>query len=220
MPVTTKHSRNLAHSRRLNLCCLILAGSGLLMLAAGCGSSSAPTAAAADPAASPSNTSSAGTSSSSASREAYVTCLRQHGATVPAGTPATMPTSTPASTPATSMPTSKPGGNRNAIPAAAREACASLRPAGQGDRNRANPAVEAFDACMKAHGEAIPARRPNPAASPMANSAASPMASSQAANGEKPAGIARYLHGLNPDNAEVAAAVKACESDLPTSSGL
>jgi hypothetical protein len=206
MPVTAKRPHN------LTLCCLILAGSGLLMLTVGCGSNSTSSVTAADPAASPSSTSAAGTSSSgttasSASREAYVTCLRQHGATVPA----TAPTSKPASKP-TGMPTGKPGSKTNMIPAAARAACASLRPAGQGDGGRTNPQVQAFDACMKAHGEPIPDRRPAPAASPMA--------SPQAAKGAKPTGIARFLHGLNPGNSQVAAAVKACESDLPTSSGL
>jgi hypothetical protein len=199
MPVTAKRPHY------LTLCCLILAGSGLLMLTVGCGSNSTSSAAAADPpssasaaATSSAGTSSSGTSAAGASREAYVTCLRQHGATVPTGKP-------------TGTPTAEPAGVTNKIPAAAREACASLRPAGQS--GRANPQVAAFDACMKAHGEPIPAqRRPNPAASPMA--------SPQAAKGTKPTGIARFLHGLNPDNSKVAAAVKACESDLPTSSGL
>jgi hypothetical protein len=51
---------------------------------------------------------------------------------------------------------------------------------------------------MSAHGETIPAKQPDPAASP------------------KPTGTARFLHGLNPDNAQVAAALKACDSKLPT----
>jgi hypothetical protein len=99
------------------------------------------------------------------------------------------------------MPTAKPtadaAGARTAtgaIPAAAREACASLRP----HANQKNAAAKAFDACMSAHGETIPAAQPTPAPS------------------ARPTGAARFLHGLNPANAQVAAALKACESKLPT----
>jgi hypothetical protein len=101
----------------------------------------------------------------------------------------------------TARPTAKPtagtaSGHKGtgAIPAAARTACASLRP----HAAQKNTALEAFDACMSAQGEAIPAKQPDPAASPA------------------PTGPARFLHGLNPDNAQVAAALKACEAKLPT----
>ena len=153
------------------------AGGGVLALVTACGTATAAPGAAV--AATSSSASSAG-----ASQAAYVSCLREHGANVP-----------------TTMPTAKPtagaaSGHKGtgAIPAAARTACASLRP----HANQKNTALDAFDACMSAHGEAIPAKQPAPAASPA------------------PTGPARFLHGLNPDNAQVAAALKACEAKLPT----
>jgi hypothetical protein len=120
---------------------------------------------------SPTTTTSAASPSPGAStgRAAYLSCLRTHGATV--------------------------GKGKDDIPAAARTDCASLKPAGA-DHHK-NVAVETFDTCMKAHGETIPAKQPDPTASP------------------KPTGIARFLHGLSPDSTAVAAALKVCESDLP-----
>ena len=155
-----------------------LAGCGLLALVTGCGSATAApsTAAAAAPASS--------VSSSGASQGAYAACLREHGAAIPTGKPTAKPTGAAA------------GGHKgpSAIPTAARDACASLKP----QTKQKNNALETFNACMSAHGEAIPTKQPDPAASP------------------KPTGTARFLHGLNPDNAQVAAALKACDSDLPT----
>jgi hypothetical protein len=75
-------------------------GCGLLLMTAAC----AAQGASAVPA-----------SAAATSRAAYVTCLRQHGMAVP-----------------TAKPTAKPTGQKAAddkIPAVAREACASLRPA-------------------------------------------------------------------------------------------
>ena len=162
-----------------------LVGYGALALVAGCGSATAAPGMAAS-AATPS------ASLAGPSRTAYVACLRQHGADVPTVMPTTKPTAMP-----TAKPTADAAGARKAtgaIPAAARDACASLRP----HASQKNTAVEAFDACMSAHGETIPARQPDPAAS------------------DRPTGAARFLHGLNPANAQVAAALKACESKLPT----
>src|SRR5580700_625342 len=107
-----------------------LIGCGVLALAAGCGSAAAVPGTAAVAAAAPS------ASSAGASRTAYVACLREHGADV-----------------STAKPTAAVGARKGtgAIPAAAREACTSLRP----HAAQKNTAVEAFDACMSAHGETI-----------------------------------------------------------------
>lgn len=155
-----------------------LAGCSMLALVVGCGSATAaPSTAAA--AAAPSGSAAAG-----ASQSAYAACLREHGAAAPTAKPTAKPTA------------GATGGHKGggAIPAAARDACASLRP----HTNQKNTADSAFSACMSAHGEAIPTKQPDPAASP------------------KPTGTARLLHGLNPDNAQVAAALKACGAKLPT----
>jgi hypothetical protein len=150
----------------------VILGCCVLAATAACGSSGT-TGAASDPTAS---------STASASRTAYVTCLREHGAVLP----------TAQASPGTAKQ------NQDPASATARADCASLKPAGRANGNHKNAAVEAFDACMKAHGETIPTQQPDPTASP------------------KPTGVERYLHGLNPDSAAVAAALKACESDLPS----
>jgi hypothetical protein len=184
--------------------CAALVGCGALALVAGCGSATAApgtAAAAAAPSASP----------AAASRTAYVACLRQHGADVPTAIPTTKPTT---------KPTAGAAGSRkgtDAIPAAARQACASLRPsAHQKNTAQKNTAVEAFDACMAAHGETIPARQPAPTASAGSTASARPTTSAVPTAAARPTGTARFLHGLNPANAQVAAALKACESKLPT----
>jgi hypothetical protein len=148
------------------------------LLASGCGGAAAAPAASSAPA----------TPSPGAS--AYLTCLRQHGATVPTTRP-------------TARPTARPSGGFAANPAMqkARQACASLRPAGGfggfgGGQFAA--AFQAFRSCMAAHGETIPATRPTaPPATPP-----SP-------------GTDRFLNGLNPSDPKVAAALKACQSKLP-----
>jgi hypothetical protein len=149
----------------------VILGCCVLAATAACGSSGS-TGAASDPTAS---------SPASASRTAYTTCLREHGAVLP----------TAKASPGTAKQ------NQDPVSATARADCASIKPAGNGGGHK-NAAVEAFDACMKAHGETIPTKQPDPTASP------------------KPTGVERYLHGLNPDSAAVAAALKACESDLPS----
>jgi hypothetical protein len=152
------------------------------LLASGCGGATAGTAA----------SSASATPSQGAS--AYLTCLRQHGVNIPT----TRPTARPSA-----RPTARPSGGFAANPAMqkARQACASLRPAGGfggfgGGQFAA--AFQAFRSCMAAHGETIPTTRPTaPPATPP-----SP-------------GTDRFLNGLNPSDPKVAAALKACQSKLP-----
>jgi hypothetical protein len=138
----------------------------------------------------PSSASSAGSSIT-----AYLTCLRQHGVNVPTARP-------------TVRPTARPTGGFGAGSATmqkARQACASLRPAGGFGGGQFAAAFQAFRTCMASHGVTIPTTRPTaPPTRP-----ASPPASGAPR-------IGRFLNGLNPDNPKVAAAVKACQSRLPT----
>jgi hypothetical protein len=161
----------------------VAAGCAALLLIAGCGQ--AKSAAATAP------------SSSSPARSsitAYLTCLRQHGANVPATRPPAPPTARPAGG----------FGSPSAAMLKARQACASLRPAGGFGfgGGRFGTAFQAFRTCMAAHGEAIPTTRPSPPpTSPPASGA--PRAD-------------RFLNGLNPASPKVASALKACQSKLPT----
>jgi hypothetical protein len=112
---------------------MALAGCGVLLLVTACGSSATSTSSAA------SNPSSAMSASAavlgagapaanvSASKAAYDDCLQAHGAVLPTAKPTGKPTDKP-----TAKPTGTAGGHKgdNAIPAAARSACASLKPAG------------------------------------------------------------------------------------------
>jgi hypothetical protein len=130
----------------------------------------------------------------SASAGAYQACLRQHGVTIPTARP-------------TARPTTRPSGGFGAANPAfqkARQACASLRPSGGfgGFGGQFATAIKAFRSCMAAHGETIPSTRPTapPTAAP------SP-------------GTDRFLNGLNPANPGVAAALKACQSKLPSFPG-
>jgi hypothetical protein len=161
----------------------VAAGCAALLLIAGCGQ--AKSAAATAP------------SSSSPARSsitAYLTCLRQHGVNVPTTRPTTRPTARPTGG----------FGSPSAAMLKARQACASLRPAGGFGfgGGRFGTAFQAFRTCMAAHGEAIPTTRPSPPpTSPPASGA--PRAD-------------RFLNGLNPANPKVASALKACQSKLPT----
>ena len=153
----------------------VAAACATLLLAAGCGQ--ATSAAAAAPGSS---------SPARSSITAYLTCLRQHGVNVP-----------------TARPTARPAdgfGSPSAAMLKARQACASLRPAGGFGLGggRFGVAFQAFRTCMASHGEAIPATRPS---SPPASGA--PRAD-------------RFLNGLNPNDPKVASALKACQSKLPT----
>jgi hypothetical protein len=123
---------------------------------------------------------------------AYLTCLRQLGVNVPAARPATAPAA---------RPTARPSGfgAGNATVQKARQACASLRPGGgfgSGGGGFA-AAFQAFRSCMASHGVTIPTTRPT----------------APPASGAPRAG--RFLHGLNPSDPQVAAALKACQSKLP-----
>ena len=162
----------------------VAAGCAALLLIAGCGQAKSAAATA------PSSPSSA-----RSSMTAYLTCLRQHGVSVPTAPP-------------TVRPTARPTGGFGAGSATmqkARQACASLRPAGGfGFGGRFAAAFQAFRTCMASHGVTIPATRPTAPPSPPA---------SPPASGAPRAG--RFLNGLNPNDPKVAAALKACQSKLP-----
>jgi hypothetical protein len=154
------------------------------LVASGCGT-------AADPAAA------AGSASPSPNANSYLTCLRQHGASIPTARPTVRPTARPTAFPSGGF------GAGNPTMQKARQACASLRPKGGfggfgGGRGGFAAAFQAFRSCMASHGETIPATRPTAPPTP----APSP-------------GTDRFLNGLNPSNPKVAAALKACQSKLP-----
>jgi hypothetical protein len=165
----------------------VMLGGAALLLMTGCGQAASPAAAA------PSTSSSS--SSARSSMTAYLTCLRQHGVNVPTARPTVRPTARP----------SGGFGSPSAAMLKARQACAKLRPAGGfgfGGGGQFAAAFQAFRTCMASHGEAIPTTRPTaPPANPPASGA--PRAD-------------RFLNGLNPANPKVAAALKACQSKLPT----
>ncbi len=133
---------------------------------------------------------------------AYRNCLQQHGVS--------LPTSSPSGAPGSGFggfgDFGGSGSGASSTFRKAAEACASLRPSfgGSGGFSGFASAFEAFRSCMSAHGEPIPTTRPT----------ASPTATASPAAGSSPAD--RFLNGLNPDNAKVAAALKACESKLPS----
>ena len=134
--------------------------------------------------------------SAGSSMTAYLTCLRQHGVNVPTARPTVRPTA---------RPTGGFGAGSTTMQKA-RQACASLRPAGGfGFGGRFAAAFQAFRTCMASHGVTIPATRPTAPPSPPA---------SPPASGAPRAG--RFLNGLDPNDPKVAAALKACQSKLPT----
>jgi hypothetical protein len=148
------------------------------LLASGCGGAAAAPAA------------SSASAKPSPGASAYLTCLRQHGVNIPTTRP-------------TVRPSVRPSGGFTPDPAMqkARQACASLRPAGGfggfGGGQFAT-AFQAFRSCMAAHGETIPTTR----------STARPTTPPSP-------GADRFLGGLNPSAPKVAAALKACQSKLP-----
>jgi hypothetical protein len=175
--------RSCRHMGALPSVLAVVCGCALVvLLASGCGTAATPAAA-------------SGSASPSPNANSYLTCLRQHGASIPTVRP-------------TARPTTSPGGGFGAGHPAmqkARQACASLRPkggfggfGGAGGGGFAT-AFQAFRSCMASHGETIPTTRPTAPPSP----APSP-------------GTDRFLNGLNPSNPKVAAALKACQSKLPT----
>jgi hypothetical protein len=154
----------------------VIGGCALVaLLTSGCGGAAAAPAAA------------SASANPSPGASAYLTCLRQHGVNVPATRPS-------------ARPSARPSGGFTANPAMqkARQACASLRPAGGFGGGQFTAAFQAFRSCMAAHGETIPTTRPTaPPTTPP-----SP-------------GADRFLGGLNASAPKVAAAVKACQSKLP-----
>jgi hypothetical protein len=124
---------------------------------------------------------------------AYLSCLRQHGVSIPTARP------TSGAGDSGGGSGGFPGGGSTAF-AQARQACAALRPTGGfgGGGGGFGAAFQAFRSCMSSHGETIPAARPT----------APPASASPGAD--------RFLNGLNPDNPKVAAALKVCQSKLPS----
>jgi hypothetical protein len=158
----------------------VVCGCALVVLvASGCGTAATPAAA-------------SGSASPSPNVNSYLTCLRQHGASIPTVRPTARPTAFPSGGFGAGNPTMQK----------ARQACASLRPKGGfggfGGGGRFAAAFQAFRSCMASHGEAIPTTRPTAPPTP----APSP-------------GPDRFLNGLNPSNPKVAAALTACRSKLP-----
>jgi hypothetical protein len=135
---------------------------------------------------------------SAAGLSAYRSCLKQHGVNVSA-----LPSARPGGFGGFG-PSSSPGTGTSSTFQKARQACASLRPSfGSGGGFPGGfsgfaSAIKAFRSCMSAHGEPVPTTRPT----------------SPPAAGSDPAD--RFLNGLNPDNSKVAAALKACDSKLPS----
>jgi hypothetical protein len=161
-------------------------GCAALVLIAGCGQAQSSAATA---------PSSAGPAGSSIS--AYLTCLRQHGVNIPSARPTVRPTAPPSGGFGGFGGSGGPGAN-SATMQKARQACASLRPAGGFGGGGFAAAFQAFRTCMASHGETIPTTRPT----------APPASGAPRAD--------RFLNGLNPSDPKVAAALKACQSKLPT----
>jgi hypothetical protein len=124
----------------------LLAGAGLLLAACSGGSSSAG------------STTSTTAAGATGSFQAYLTCLRSHGASFPAGGGG-------GGTPGSFNPGASTGGTRPTIPASERatlekaaSACASLRPKGgtfPGGGGQST-AFAAYRNCLKLHGATLP----------------------------------------------------------------
>jgi hypothetical protein len=140
--------------------------------------------------------SSASGSSTPGSFSAYLSCLSQHGVKLPTPRPSASPRSAGFGGIGGGF-----GGSGSSADQAARKACASLRPSfgrpGGGFGGFAS-ALASFRSCMSKHGEPIPNTRPSSTPAPSTSPAD------------------RFLNGLNPGNAKVAAALKACQSKLPS----
>jgi hypothetical protein len=173
------------------LACVTAALCGAALLVAGCGTT----------------TTASGGSSSSSGFAAYRTCLQQHGVTLPSPGPSGAPGGGFGGG-GFGGGGGFPGGGGSSSGSStfqkAAAACASLRPSfggagfGGGGFSGFAQAFQAFRSCMSDHGEPIPTTRPSTQPSP----------------GTSPQD--RFLNGLNPDNSKVAAALKACESKLPS----
>jgi hypothetical protein len=159
--------------RSLGALCPVAVGSAVLLLTAGCGLIGSSSA---SPPGSPGSAASG-----------YLSCLRQHGVSIPTARP----------TSGASGSGGFPGGGSAAF-AQARQACAALRPSGGFGGGGFAAAFQAFRSCMSSHGETIPSARPT-----------APPASGTP-------GADRFLNGLNPNDPKVAAALKACQSKFPS----
>ena len=168
--------------------CLTAAVGLAVLLVTGCGATSP--------------TSTAGGSSSSGF-SAYLSCLRQHGVKVPTTRPSRAPGGFGGGGFGGGFGGGGFGGSSGSSSTfqKASKACASLRPSGGGFGGGFGgfaSALASFRSCMKSHGEPIPTTRPT---SPPTGGTS---------------GADRFLNGLNPSNSKVAAALKACESKLPS----
>jgi hypothetical protein len=182
------------------LACVTAALGGAALLIAGCGTTT---------------TASGSSSASKSGFAAYRTCLQQHGVTLPSPGASGRPGSGGfggggfggggGGFPGGGGFSGGGSGSGNSTFQKAAQACVSLRPSfggggfsggGAGGGGFAQ-AFEAFRSCMADHGETIPTTRPSTL----------PSGSSSAD---------RFLNGLNPNNSKVAAALKACESKLPS----
>lgn len=141
-------------TRRATLSATIIATGALLL--SGCSSSSAGTSAQAAPSAS------ASASGGAQQSDAYQQCLSQHGVKAPSGRPSGRPSGAPGGGRPSGQPGGGFGGGRSADPAfqQAAQACASLRPQGDGDGPAGASAINAFTSCMKDHGVVLPSASP------------------------------------------------------------
>ena len=187
--------------KRILVSTLVSAAAGIAAvgLIAGCSSGSGSTGASA-----------AGTAgASNAAYSAYVSCLSQHGVTLPSGAAGG------AAVPRAPGSRRSPGGGGGGYggfglgqPVDGRgDAGLLLAPPHRrgGLRRRdgfgaGSSRLTAFRNCMTQQGEAVPTTRPTAVATP------------------RPTGDARYLNGLNPSDPKVAAALKVCEPLIPTTS--
>jgi hypothetical protein len=172
----------------LRIAGLTLTAAAATLLAAGCGSAAGSTA--------------SGPASPGSGMSAYFSCLSQHGVKAPATRPSPGAGGYGGGA---GFGGTAPGGSTFQK---ASQACASLRPSrGSGGYGGGGyggfgggfgSSLSSFRTCMSSHGEPIPSTRP----------AAPPAAGSPR--------IDRILNGLDPSNSKVAAALKACESKLPS----
>jgi hypothetical protein len=180
-------SGRLAARRRVGA--TALAATAVALVAAGCGNATSP-----------------GSSSAASGSNSYFSCLSQHGVKLPTSRPSR---GTGGDGGGGGFGGGGFGGSGSSAFRKASQACASLRPSGGfggggggggsvgGFGGGFSAALSAFRSCMSSHGEPVPTTRPS---SPPGGLA----------------GIDRILNGLNPANSKVAAAVKACESKLPS----
>lgn len=141
--------------------------------------------------------------SGSAGTQAYLACLRQHGANIPTARPTNRPTARPSGGFGGGGGGGffgGPGASADPQTQAAIQACASLRPSGGfGFGGRGGTQLVAFRNCMTQQGVTVPTTRPTafPTARPTNNAG-------------------RYLNGLDPNDPKVAAALKICSPLLPS----